>query len=134
MTHRGPFQPLPFCDSVTYQEHPYQLSIQANTPGAGCRGRSHPLALSVCLWVPVSVALPQDMALVLGHPGTTVDMQSWYQLAGSMVAGEPTSPWGHRAGSAHVTACFACLSAESICSIRCAAPIWKALKQLLMHF
>ena len=21
MTHRGPFQPLPFCDSVIYEEH-----------------------------------------------------------------------------------------------------------------
>jgi len=40
MTHRGPFQPLPFCDSVILQDGSIKLKKELKALGTGIRERN----------------------------------------------------------------------------------------------
>jgi len=39
MTHRGPFQPLPFCDSVILPEPPWGIVLEDRNPAKNCKRR-----------------------------------------------------------------------------------------------
>lgn len=89
---------------VIYQEHPHRACIQANTPGAGtCEGLSTEMGASP--WHPQCGSFPgcdTCFRVPRDQGGCAVLVP-----AGSMVASELMSPWGHRA---HVTALLPCSS------------------------
>lgn len=89
---------------VIYQEHPHRACIQANTPGAGtCEGLSTEMGASP--WHPQCGSFPgcdTCFRVPRDQGGCAVLVP-----AGSMVASELMSPWGHKA---HVTALLPCSS------------------------